>query len=183
MSVNARVPLIMLVPLFICVFICEKSNVCNRTIRNEPNCASPHVARLAQAQKTRKSLPLSSRPAILNASSRSRPPAGSTRTIPATLGEFESSQQAWIRRIQSGQAGNSMTRQAAGTLAGVPYKYLADWTDRIAAGEVPATIPGTSSTLGEVISLDVSDLHAVVSSPPGAPESPAKQSLSCIIAQ
>ena len=64
-----------------------------------------------------------------------------TRTIPEGIGEFQSSEQAWIRRIQSGQAGNFMTRQAAGTLAGVPYKYLADWTDRIAAGELPASTP------------------------------------------
>ena len=64
-----------------------------------------------------------------------------TRTIPESLGEFQSSEEAWIRRIQSGQAGNFMTRQAAGTLGGVPYKYLGDWTDRIAAGELPATAP------------------------------------------
>ena len=35
----------------------------------------------------------------------------------------------------------------------------------------------------DFISLDVSDLYAVVSSPPGAPGSPVKQSLSCIIVQ
>ena len=35
----------------------------------------------------------------------------------------------------------------------------------------------------DFISLDVSDLYAVVSRPPGAPESPAMQSLSCIIVQ
>ena len=26
-------------------------------------------------------------------------------------------------------------------LAGIPIRYLADWTDRVAAGELPATAP------------------------------------------
>jgi len=65
----------------------------------------------------------------------------STRTIPTTLGKFESSQAAWLRRLQSGQAGRQMINLAQGTLAGIPIRYLADWTDRIAAGELPATVP------------------------------------------
>ncbi len=64
-----------------------------------------------------------------------------TRTIPKELGEFDSSEEAWIRRIQSGQAGGNMIRPLAVDLAGVPFKYFADWTDRIAAGELPAFIP------------------------------------------
>ncbi len=64
-----------------------------------------------------------------------------TRTIPDALGEFDSSEQAWIRRVQSGQAGGNMVTPLAGTLGGVPFKYLADWTDRIAAGELPSFIP------------------------------------------
>ncbi|MBF8268538.1 MAG: hypothetical protein HW386_247 [Gammaproteobacteria bacterium] len=64
-----------------------------------------------------------------------------TRTIPKELGEFESSEAAWVRRMQSGQAGNMMTGLATSALGGLPYKYLADWTDRIAAGELPATAP------------------------------------------
>jgi hypothetical protein len=65
----------------------------------------------------------------------------STRTIPAELGEFENSEQAWARRIASGQAGDSMVRIAAQALQGLPIKYMAEWTDRIAAGELPAHIP------------------------------------------
>ncbi len=65
----------------------------------------------------------------------------STRTIPASLGKFNSSQDAWRRRIQSGQAGGSMVGIAMGTLKGIPIKYLADWTDRIAAGELPSSTP------------------------------------------
>jgi len=64
-----------------------------------------------------------------------------TRTFPPGLGEFETSEQAWARRIASGQAGGYMTRQAVQRLQGVPLKYLADWSDRIAAGELPAGIP------------------------------------------
>ena len=65
----------------------------------------------------------------------------STRTLPEALGQFESSEDAWLRRISSGQAGRSMTGQVTGRLGGVPLKYLADWTDRIAAGALPSTHP------------------------------------------
>jgi hypothetical protein len=64
-----------------------------------------------------------------------------TRTLPPTLGKFNSSHEAWIRRIQSGQAGSQMVAIAMGQLGGVPPKYLADWTDRIARGELPASTP------------------------------------------
>jgi hypothetical protein len=64
-----------------------------------------------------------------------------TRTLPEGLGEFDSSMDAWARRISSGQAGSGMLNQVTGLLQGVPLKYLADWTDRIAAGELPATTP------------------------------------------
>jgi hypothetical protein len=64
-----------------------------------------------------------------------------TRTIPKSLGTFGSSQEAWLRRIQAGQAGRQMINIAQGALAGIPIRYLADWTDRIAAGELPATVP------------------------------------------
>src|SRR5205823_4671353 len=60
-----------------------------------------------------------------------------TREIPEALGHFESSVDAWNRRVQSGQAGpnmlsglNDLGRQRALTM-------FADWTDRIAAGAVP----------------------------------------------
>jgi hypothetical protein len=65
----------------------------------------------------------------------------STRTFPAALGEFESSEDAWLRRISSGQAGRQMAGQVTGQMRGVPLKHLADWTDRVAAGELPSTQP------------------------------------------
>ncbi len=64
-----------------------------------------------------------------------------TRTIPEAFGEFESSQDAWVRRVQSGQAAGQMINPLAGRLGGVPFRYLADWTDRVAAGEVPSFKP------------------------------------------
>ena len=65
----------------------------------------------------------------------------STRTTPASLGHFESSEDAWLRRISSGQAGQQMAGQVNGRLGGVPLKYLADWTDRVATGALPSTQP------------------------------------------
>jgi streptogramin lyase len=65
----------------------------------------------------------------------------STRTIPASLGQFKSGEEAWIRRTQSGQAGEMMTNRLAGQWGGVPYKYFGEWTDRIAKGEVPKMEP------------------------------------------
>jgi hypothetical protein len=64
-----------------------------------------------------------------------------TRTIPAALGQFKSGADAWERRVQSGQASPLMVNPLAGKLAGVPFKYFGDWTDRIAAGELPFAKP------------------------------------------
>src|SRR4051812_41266645 len=64
-----------------------------------------------------------------------------TREIPKELGTFHSGSEAWDRRIQSGQAGaqmsgglNAMGRERA-------LAMFADWTDRIAAGELPPAPP------------------------------------------
>ena len=65
----------------------------------------------------------------------------STRTIPAQLGQFKSHQEAWIRRIASGQSGEMMTNRLAGQLGGVPYKYFGEWTERVAKGELPKNKP------------------------------------------
>ena len=81
----------------------------------------------------------------------------STRTLPESLGEFASSEQAWARRIASGQAGNSMVRIAAEGLHGLPIKYLAAWTDRIAAGELPAHVPERPSGVERNVVATVRD--------------------------
>ncbi len=64
-----------------------------------------------------------------------------TRTIPAQFGEFKTGADAWMRRISSGQTGEFMVNRIAGQLAGVPFKYLGDWTDRVAKGELPKHKP------------------------------------------
>ena len=69
----------------------------------------------------------------------------STRTIPAQLGDFASGQEAWVRRIQSGQSGHSMTLRIAGQFGGAPFRYFGDWTDRIARGELPRHKPARPS--------------------------------------
>ena len=64
-----------------------------------------------------------------------------TRSIPAAFGEFASSAEAWMRRVQSGQAGEQMVNQLAGELGGAPFQFFGDWTDRIAKGELPHAQP------------------------------------------
>jgi hypothetical protein len=80
-----------------------------------------------------------------------------TRTIPEALGEFNSSEAAWVRRVQSGQAGGNMVRALTANLGGVPFKYLADWTDRIAAGELPTFIPERPQGIERTIVATVRD--------------------------
>jgi hypothetical protein len=65
----------------------------------------------------------------------------STRTIPAQFGQYKSGEEAWMRRVQSGQSGEQMTNQLAGNFGGAPFKYLGEWTDRIAKGELPKSKP------------------------------------------
>jgi hypothetical protein len=64
-----------------------------------------------------------------------------TRTIPKELGQFKSSYDAWARRVQSGQASNIMARNLGKLDTQRALKYFADWTDRIAAGELPKAKP------------------------------------------
>jgi hypothetical protein len=80
-----------------------------------------------------------------------------TRTLPAALGPFASSSDAWTRRIQSGQAGGQMTGLALGTLGGVPIKYLSEWSDRIAAGELPAATPARPTGIERNVVATVRD--------------------------
>ncbi len=64
-----------------------------------------------------------------------------TRTIPKELGHFNSSVEAWARRIASGQAMTNMTNNIGRFDAPRMLGQFADWTDRIAAGELPASRP------------------------------------------
>ena len=65
----------------------------------------------------------------------------STRTIPSQLGKFKSHEEAWIRRVASGQSGYMMAGRLAGQLGGAPYKYFGDWTERVEKGELPKNRP------------------------------------------
>ena len=64
-----------------------------------------------------------------------------TREIPESLGHFDSSKAAWTRRVQSGQAGSNMIGGLAQLGPDRTLSMLADWTDRIAAGELPPVPP------------------------------------------
>src|SRR5690606_8887523 len=55
-----------------------------------------------------------------------------------------------------GQAGNSMTSRLA-QYGSVPYKYFADWTDRIAGGELPFADPARPTGLERNLVLTVRD--------------------------
>ena len=61
--------------------------------------------------------------------------------VPFPLGKFATSEEMWFRRIQSGQGGHPMFETAMKQLGGANLRYLADWTDRIAKGELPHTKP------------------------------------------
>src|SRR5581483_1195530 len=64
-----------------------------------------------------------------------------TRTIPALFSNLDSPAQAWLRRVQSGQAGNAMI---GGLNQLGPERATAefgDWTTRIAKGELPFDAP------------------------------------------
>ena len=64
-----------------------------------------------------------------------------TREIPASLGSFESSEDGWDRRIHSGQAGGQMSNRLDAVGRERALTMYADWTDRIAKGELPPTAP------------------------------------------
>ncbi|HEX6059069.1 MAG TPA: hypothetical protein VFZ11_08640 [Gemmatimonadaceae bacterium] len=63
-----------------------------------------------------------------------------TRELHPALGTFESSEKAWARRLASGQAGGAMVSMAH-QMGPRTLRMFADWTDRIAAGEVPPAPP------------------------------------------
>ena len=64
-----------------------------------------------------------------------------TRTIPKELGHFNSSAEAWERRIQSGQAMTQMVTAINRLDSKLAFQLFGDWTDRIAKGELPFAQP------------------------------------------
>ncbi|HWZ66531.1 MAG TPA: carboxypeptidase-like regulatory domain-containing protein [Stellaceae bacterium] len=64
-----------------------------------------------------------------------------TRTLPKELGHFNSSADAWERRIQSGQAMAQMVNAINRLDSKLAFQLFGDWTDRIAKGELPFAQP------------------------------------------
>jgi hypothetical protein len=64
-----------------------------------------------------------------------------TREIPKELGSFPTSAAAWERRLQSGQAGAQMINGLGQLGRDRALAMFADWTDRIAGGELPPVPP------------------------------------------
>ena len=84
----------------------------------------------------------------------------STRTIPKFhMDQGKTHEEAWVRRIQSGQAGENMVTIAAGQLGGMPFKYLGDWTERVAKGELPSSKPTRPQGVERNIVVTLRDWH------------------------
>jgi hypothetical protein len=64
-----------------------------------------------------------------------------TRVVAKDLGHFNSSLDAWQRRVLSGQASEIMIRNLKDLEPVLALQLFADWTDRIAAGELPKAKP------------------------------------------
>jgi hypothetical protein len=66
-----------------------------------------------------------------------------TRYLSPKLGQFESSEDAWSYRLSVGPAGHDMVNFITQLMTpdGGHLKALADWTDRIQAGELPSRSP------------------------------------------
>jgi hypothetical protein len=64
-----------------------------------------------------------------------------TREIPGSLGIFDSSVEAWGRRVQAGQMGPMMNGFFNPLGRDRALRAFANWSDRIAAGEVPSPPP------------------------------------------
>jgi hypothetical protein len=64
-----------------------------------------------------------------------------TRTIPAVFGHFNTSAEAWERRIQSGQASPLMVNGIGNFDTGRALANFGNWTDRVAKGELPFAKP------------------------------------------
>jgi hypothetical protein len=63
------------------------------------------------------------------------------RTLSPLLGQFKTSHDAWERRVQSGQAMTNMAVTLGRLGPDKAFDLFGDWTDRIAAGELPFAKP------------------------------------------
>jgi len=82
-----------------------------------------------------------------------------TREIPTMFANLDSPAKMWERRIQSGQAGGGMTASLTGLGKDRALAMFADWTNRVAAGELPpapARPQGIEQCRRHVVGLDQS---------------------------
>jgi hypothetical protein len=93
----------------------------------------------------------------------------STREIPAKLGTFKSSTDAWEHFLLSGQVGRTMLTAVNHLGHDQGLTMYADWGDRIARGEVPPTPPRPQGVERNVVLTEydwserASFLHALIS--------------------
>ena len=80
-----------------------------------------------------------------------------TRTMPKDFAHFKSSAEAWGRRIASGQAMTQMTTVLGRLDAPRALALWGDWTDRVAAGELPFAKPERPQGLERNIVLSLWD--------------------------
>src|SRR5262252_1503556 len=80
-----------------------------------------------------------------------------TRTIPKELGEFKSSEEAWARRLTSGQAMTAMVNALSRIDSQRAVQLFAEWTDHIAAGALPASQPSRPQGVERNIVITVWD--------------------------
>ena len=85
----------------------------------------------------------------------------STRTIPDMFMKEAKGNHtdAWIRRVQSGQAGETMVNILAGQLGGAPFKYFGEWTEKIAKGALPTDKPSRPQGIERNIVVTLRDWH------------------------
>jgi hypothetical protein len=80
-----------------------------------------------------------------------------TRAVSKELGQFKNSADAWTRRIQSGQALTQMMRDISRLDTPRALQLFGDWTDRIAAGELPFAQPARPQGIERNVVLTISD--------------------------
>ena len=85
----------------------------------------------------------------------------STRTIPEMFMKEAKGNHtdAWMRRVQSGQAGETMINILAGQLGGAPFKYFGEWTEKIAKGALPTEKPARPQGIERNIVVTLRDWH------------------------
>jgi hypothetical protein len=80
-----------------------------------------------------------------------------TRTLSPELGTFETSADAWSRRLQAGQASTSMVTNIGRLDTQRALKLFGEWTDRIAAGELPNAQPSRPAGVERNVAVTVWD--------------------------